>query len=327
MDPKILMIRLTENCNAGCFMCDFAHRVGTKFITEAEIDDIRSKIRGSEFKLVRFTGGETLLHRKIDYIIGAFHEDGLLTSVITNGFLLPRRYQQILDAGLDQVVISLDGSNATLHNSLRDTPNLFENIMTGIPLTKAYDPATIIRVNTVVSPRNIEDLNNIMDLLVELGVDQWSIIPLKGEQQIWSEGNREILLRNYLLFQEKAKGLEHLRLLGHSAQWAGRSEEEFRQFSEEDRPFTPRGECHLVENVRYYVPSKERLSSCNCASYRLEQMELSPDDIPVGFNLDGADKIAEWLRTHGPKHCTGCEPINAYLGEHPGVIDKDPFAW
>lgn len=321
MAPQVLMVRLTENCNVGCFMCRFAHRKGEKYIDLDEIAEIREAIKDSGIRLVRFTGGETLMHRQLPALIQGFHADGLKTSIITNGFLLSRRYEEIIDAGLDQVIVSLDGSTPEMHNTLRDAPGLFEKATEAIALIKQNKPQTLLRVNTVVSPHNIEQLNDILDLLVRLDVDQWSIIPLKASEQIWHEGNQEALLRNYAIFQQRTQGLQKPFLLGYSAQWAGRDEAELHNFIKLNRPFTPRGICHLVDQVRF---ATETVAPCNAASYRVDRLGIELDE---GFNLDSANEAANWLRENGPKNCTGCEPINAYLGENPNALSENIFAW
>jgi hypothetical protein len=51
-------------------------------------------------------------------------------------------------------------------------------------------------------------------------------------------------------------------------------------------------------------------------------------DIPLqGLNDGQISPLVEYLNLRGPTTCTGCEPINAFLGEHPEVVDNDLFAF
>ena len=106
--PEIMFIRVSENCNANCFMCDFGFNNNEKEISIDEFEKILSIAIKSNYKLIRFTGGEPLLHKKLCYFIKRCDENGVKTSVITNGLLLNNRYKELIDAGLNQVIISLD---------------------------------------------------------------------------------------------------------------------------------------------------------------------------------------------------------------------------
>src|SRR5260370_36733550 len=59
--------------------------------------------------LVTISGGETLLHPQLDDIIRRIGSHGMISGLITNGYLLtPQRIQQLNDAGLDHLQISID---------------------------------------------------------------------------------------------------------------------------------------------------------------------------------------------------------------------------
>ena len=40
MNPTIMYVRVSENCNAGCFMCYFAHNHGLYNITDEQFDSL-----------------------------------------------------------------------------------------------------------------------------------------------------------------------------------------------------------------------------------------------------------------------------------------------
>jgi MoaA/NifB/PqqE/SkfB family radical SAM enzyme len=59
--------------------------------------------------VVTLSGGEPLLHPDLDDIIRAIRQNALLAGLITNGYLLtPRRVQELNEAGLDYLQISID---------------------------------------------------------------------------------------------------------------------------------------------------------------------------------------------------------------------------
>jgi MoaA/NifB/PqqE/SkfB family radical SAM enzyme len=59
--------------------------------------------------LITISGGETLLHPQLDDVIRRIRSHGILSGLITNGYLLtPQRIQQLNAAGLDHLQISID---------------------------------------------------------------------------------------------------------------------------------------------------------------------------------------------------------------------------
>ena len=37
--------------------------------------------------------------------------------------------------------------------------------------------------------------------------------------------------------------------------------------------------------------------------------------------------MAEWLKENGKSHCTGCEPLNAYVADNPKILTKKDFKY
>src|SRR5260370_42655305 len=59
--------------------------------------------------LATISGGETLLRPQLDDIIRRIGSHGMISGLITNGYLLtPQRIQQLNEAGLDHLQISID---------------------------------------------------------------------------------------------------------------------------------------------------------------------------------------------------------------------------
>lgn len=59
--------------------------------------------------LITISGGEPLLHPKLDQIIRHIRSHGLIATLITNGYLLtPERIKRLNRAGLDHLEISID---------------------------------------------------------------------------------------------------------------------------------------------------------------------------------------------------------------------------
>ena len=97
-----------RRCNLSCSYCneydDFSDPVPIEEMYR-RID----KLARLGTTLITISGGETLLHPQLDDIIRRIRSHGILSGLITNGYLLtPQRIQQLNDAGLDHLQISID---------------------------------------------------------------------------------------------------------------------------------------------------------------------------------------------------------------------------
>jgi MoaA/NifB/PqqE/SkfB family radical SAM enzyme len=97
-----------RRCNLSCAYCneydDFSDPVPLE-----EMHRRIDKLAELGTTLITISGGETLLHPQLDDIIRRIRSHGMLSGLITNGYLLtPQRIQQLNDAGLDHLQISID---------------------------------------------------------------------------------------------------------------------------------------------------------------------------------------------------------------------------
>ena len=84
-NPKFLIIRILEACDAGCFMCSFRWSKDAYRYPVEQATELAKNAADAGIRLVRLTGGEPLLHEHIEDLISCFARQGLLTSIITNG--------------------------------------------------------------------------------------------------------------------------------------------------------------------------------------------------------------------------------------------------
>ena len=325
--PKILIIRVLEACNAGCFMCNFAFSQDHYKFSVRDAKEVAEQIKGTDIRLVRLTGGEPLMLEDIDEILDSFTHIGLFTSLITNGWYLKEKANLLAMASLSQVIISLDGACAKTHDRYRRLDGLFDRIICGITAIKQQDSRIVIRVNTVIGPHNILELCDLSDLLYKLDIDQWSIIPLKQPNGVWPDKKKSRWQDVYSEFQHRISSRKRPRLLGYSSQWMGRTNEEQRKFLEESKSMTPHSLCGVVDQVRYYTPENGLVFPCNCVPHRLEGKKLGKYWNNLSMEEDTLRTVIDFLRYKGPMVCSGCEPINSAFGEGAIDLEIDPFGF
>src|SRR5437660_5288748 len=109
--PLLAHIIPILRCNLACEYCneydDFSKPVPTDSMFQ-RVD----KLGELGTSVVTISGGEPLLHPELDEIIRRIRKNGMVAGVITNGYLLmPDRIQQLNNAGLEWLQISIDNVN------------------------------------------------------------------------------------------------------------------------------------------------------------------------------------------------------------------------
>jgi len=140
------------------------------------IDSISPHIQPNKTTVV-ITGGEPLLRKDLEACGEELYKRGFPWGVVTNGFLLnPTRFNALLDAGLRSITISLDGLEES-HNWLRNNNKSFRKAIDAISLLPAI-PDLKYDVVTCVNPRNLEELGQMKELLIKIGVKYWRIFTI-----------------------------------------------------------------------------------------------------------------------------------------------------
>src|SRR5450432_2867602 len=97
-----------RRCNLSCAYCNEYDDVSDPVPLEEMYRRV-DKLGKLGATLITISGGETLLHPQLDDIIRRIRKNGAIAGLITNGYLLtPKRIQELNDAGLDHLQISID---------------------------------------------------------------------------------------------------------------------------------------------------------------------------------------------------------------------------
>ena len=163
--PKILNLMITERCNYLCSFCDFHKKSGempfelaVRIINESQNVGIRT---------IAFTGGEPLLYNGIFDLVRLIKTYGMSPHITTNGSLVERNFENIIDSGLDSISFSVDGFGET-HDRLRGVKGSFESIERGI-LRLARSSKVLLFVNMVVTRLNVREILKVYEFAKSYG--------------------------------------------------------------------------------------------------------------------------------------------------------------
>jgi cytosylglucuronate decarboxylase len=304
---RYLFIRILEACNADCFMCGFAlSRDGYRFPVE-EFEALLPAAHAAGVRYVRFSGGEPLMHRDVVELVRTGARHGMKMSLITNGLMLPRMIGSLSDAGLNHVIVSIDGGTAESHDLYRRLPGAFDNGLTG--LREARRLGLLTRVNTVVGPHNFTEMPQLQTVLTELGVEQWELSALKLERHIVYPDPRQVEAVCEPIYTADPR--HNLVPLGKRF-YGDTAEERERFFTESVTPRASRPLCHVVDDVIYLDGKRGLGYACSCIAHaddvpgvRLRQSQVWQLETPrFRAHVDS-------FREQAPLRCTGCSTTAA----------------
>jgi MoaA/NifB/PqqE/SkfB family radical SAM enzyme len=123
-----IYVEPTSRCNLDCVTC-IRHSWDEPFgnmewsVYQALIDGL------AEFpaaKTIAFAGfGEPLLHERFSDMVRMAHDRGLRTEMTSNAMLLTSELaEKLIDAGLDQFTVSIDGTSEEAHGTIRPGASL-----------------------------------------------------------------------------------------------------------------------------------------------------------------------------------------------------------
>jgi len=174
---RLLQVETAIACNLRCVMCpwrEIAENVENRGLMAPEIwQAIRTHL--AQIQSIDFTGGgEPLLQPNLPQWIAEAHAAGCETGFLSNGLLLKKeKLQQILNAGVDWICISMDGADAPMYEKIRLGSNferVCEHVASIAELRTGKVPKTMI--NFVLMDLNFHQVEDIVRLASQLGVDQ-----------------------------------------------------------------------------------------------------------------------------------------------------------
>ena len=158
-----LRISVTDRCNFRCSYCmpsevfnkDYAFLPQRALLSFEEIARLASVFVAHGVEKIRLTGGEPLLRKNLEVLIGMLARMTTATgqpldiTLTTNASLLARKAQSLKDAGLQRVTVSLDALDDTVFRSMNDVDFPVADVLKGIEAAQKVGLAPI-KINMVV---------------------------------------------------------------------------------------------------------------------------------------------------------------------------------
>ena len=180
--PRRIGLFLTNRCNFACAMC--------------AVQDVRDEglARGGDlpFELLEkilaecgpyqpvadLLGGEPLLYRRLGDAVKLACQRNVLGVVTTNGLKLKERAEELVEANLPVLQVSLDGWDEPSQTERGLVKGSFERLCDGVRAVqqaRGKRPFPMIRILTAITRANHAHLDRIQRVVAALGVRSWGV--------------------------------------------------------------------------------------------------------------------------------------------------------
>ncbi len=196
--PIALSVEPTTACNLKCPQCPSGLRNFSRPTGNLKIEDFTkwiSPLKSKIWLMTFYFQGEPFIHPRICEAIRYAHQAGIYTISSTNGhFLNEHNCTSILSSGLDQLIISIDGSTQDVYEHYRIGGNL-DQVLDGtkklIELRKEKKQKTPWIVwQFIVFKSNEHQMDEIRRMARKYGVDE---IRIKSAQIYKPETNSSFI--------------------------------------------------------------------------------------------------------------------------------------
>ncbi|OPY80208.1 MAG: Cyclic pyranopterin monophosphate synthase 1 [Syntrophorhabdus sp. PtaU1.Bin153] len=151
---------LSYRCNCRCSFCDRWKQSPFNELSTEEIIKVSGQLKNAGAHHICIAGGEPLMNKDLPRIINALHGNDLRTGMCTNGLLLVERADEIMAAGLDHIIVSLDGKRES-HDRIRGVKGLYDRAEAGIEHVlekRGLRAKPTISVRMLVHEGNIDEI-------------------------------------------------------------------------------------------------------------------------------------------------------------------------
>lgn len=196
--PRLIFWETTRTCNLPCPHCRASSIYGFSEgdLTTEESKKLIDDVVSFADPILVLSGGEPLIRSDIYEISDYGTKRGLRVVLASNATLIDNNSAKNIKAsGIKRIAVSLYGGNKEMHDGFIGKKGVFEKSIRGIK--SASNEGIPIQINTTITKRNVNDLNEIVNLSISLAAEAlhvFLLVPVGRGKEI--EGD-EILPHEY----------------------------------------------------------------------------------------------------------------------------------
>jgi radical SAM protein len=186
--PFTLAWEITRACALSCVHCraEAIPQRDPRELTTEEAMGVLDQVVDLGKPILVVTGGDPMMRRDVFDILSGAVERGLKVGFSPSATRLVTRaaIERVRDVGVDMVHVSLDGSNAEVHDAFRRVAGAYQR--TREIVRDVRDVGLPLQIGTTVSRHNLDDLPAIAEVVRTIGATVWNVfflVPTGRAQQ------------------------------------------------------------------------------------------------------------------------------------------------
>lgn len=168
-----------DKCNLGCKFCYIPFSRSP--VREKEVRRVLERLIGLGVRTITIGGGDPLMYGFIPDVVSDIRPSLSFLQLDSNLVTLTKQVVDAISPFVDVLGVPLDGSRSSVHDYMRSAPGHFDTVLDALSLLGSAIP---LKVNTVLSGVNQDDLPHLAMLVGDLNPRLWSIY------QFWPIGAR-----------------------------------------------------------------------------------------------------------------------------------------
>jgi radical SAM protein with 4Fe4S-binding SPASM domain len=174
--PLVMSWNVTRECNMKCSHC-YINATDGKLqneLTTQEGKKLIDQISEVSHPLMILSGGEPLMRSDIFELIEYGSSKGLKMGLGSNGSLIDNEVaRRLKDAGIATVSISIDSHIPKQHDEFRGVEGAWEKAVNACKALRKNN--VLVQVNTTLTHENFDQIDDIMTLAEEIGVENFHL--------------------------------------------------------------------------------------------------------------------------------------------------------
>lgn len=175
--PEIMNIELTTRCPLRCPQCYCDLNQGQDIEKEVALKYLKQAAR-LKIPFINLSGGETLVYPHLNELLEYISEHGLNSAIAISGWGFDKaRLEELKQAGVDEIYVSLNGSTPEINGLSRDG---YEMAIASLLLLQA-DGQVNYYINWVARNDNVRDFPSLVSLAQKYGAKGLVILESKPD--------------------------------------------------------------------------------------------------------------------------------------------------
>lgn len=214
--PYLAIIETTNTCNLDCPTCPTPRHKLSRNPQVMNFDNFKKiidNIKNHAHIILLYNTNEPLLHPELPKMIKYCDDNNLYTMISTNATLLNKeKTKELLDAGLDEILLCLDGTSKKVYEEFRKGAN-FETVAKNInhfckEKQKCELDRPYIELQFILNRLNQDQISEIKKWAKIWNVNRLRIKSFTLCEYAYSTEERKILYEKFLTTKKRDDGYE-----------------------------------------------------------------------------------------------------------------------